>query len=114
MLNFNRKDIDWDTINQSISAINWRGLGERKDVTTYMEFLENTAMKLCRAHVRKRTKCRPKTVRYLCTLYSRRSFISTRLGSGKLHLKHKMKIEEEINTIERKLNLYYSNQVEEA
>ena len=114
VFNFNKNTIDWDAINHSLSEIDWNELGESKNESAYLKVLLKSAVNLCSSCIRKRSKRRPKTVRYLRNLYKRRSLICRRLGNNLIRQLHKSKIEDELNIIENKLKSYYRTQAEEA
>ena len=108
--NFNRKDIDWDTINSEFMNYDWYSILENGDITSFFQKLDENALELCDRHIQKRIKRRSKCEREKRRLYKRRRFIIKRLKSTFLPPYHRQKLETDLKTTEEKLKQFFKEQ----
>ena len=111
--NFNKKDINWTQIKQSISSIDWDPYLSSRNTNETFEEIDSLALLVCESHITKRkNKKRPKIHREKRLMYKRRKLITIRLNDTITSLPHRKNLEKELVKIESNLKLYYKNESE--
>ena len=112
MYNFNRKNIDWESIALDFMNNDWHSILANGNIESNFQKLHEKAIELCDNYIPKRTKRKSKSERRKRLLFKRRKFITTRLKSPTLPSYHRRKLETDLKIIEEKMIKFFKEQEE--